>query len=67
MIIDSIRFDTNAKKRVQNRLPDLKQYSVVGFRPNGDFSILRNRDIYVSKIGNTDFPPLVGEFTEQTF
>lgn len=61
MMINSIRFDTNAKKRVQNRLPDLKQYSVVGFRPNGDFSILRNRDNDVSRFGNTGFPPLMGE------
>ncbi len=29
MIIDNIRLDTNAKKRVQNKLPDVIQYSVV--------------------------------------
>ncbi len=42
MIVDSIHLDTNAKKRVQNRLPDVIQYSVVCFRLNGDISILWN-------------------------
>ena len=36
-------------------------YSVIGFRHQGDFSILRNRDNYVSRFGNTDFPQLVGK------
>ncbi len=29
MIIDSIHLDTDAKRGVQNRLPDIKLYSVI--------------------------------------
>ncbi len=40
----------------------LIQYLVVGFRLNGGISILRNHSNNVSKLGNTDFPHLVGEY-----
>ncbi len=67
MIIDASPVSVTLKRASRNGHPDIIQYSVVYFRLNSDYSNLCNRDNDVSKMGNTDFPPLVGEYMTKPF
>ncbi len=66
MIIDTFP-NRETQIESQNRLPDIIRYSIICFRLNGDILILRNRDNDISKLGNTDFPHLVGEYRNIDF
>lgn len=61
MIIDSIRLQTNAKKRAsRNGHPDIIQIFSCNCTNNGGYSILCNRDIAAPKRVSL-IPPLVEE------
>lgn len=61
MIIDNVHQNGGTPKESQKRLPDIKQYSVVGLRHECDYSILHNRDIAAPNWGTLVFPQLVEE------
>lgn len=58
MIIDNVHQNGGTPKESQKRLPDIKQYSVVGSRHECDYSILHNRAIAAPKWGTLIFPRL---------